>query len=120
MEYLEHGFNCWNQRAIDEMMDMYTANAEVDVSRLLPDESVLRGRDQIRAYYERMWETWSGFGWKPCEMAELAAGRRGARKRDSRQLRAHRLLRPGGRPHRAGGIRARTLSSAPGIGADAS
>ena len=69
MEYLQHGFNCWNVRAIDEMMDMYTADAEVDVSRLLPDESVMRGRDQIRAYYDRMWETWSGFGWKPCEMA---------------------------------------------------
>ncbi len=75
MEYLRHGFNCWNQGAIDEMMDMYTADAEVDVSRLLPDENVLRGRDQIRAYYDRLWETWSGFGWTPCEMAELGKGK---------------------------------------------
>ena len=75
MEYLEHGFACWNQRAIDEMMDMYTSDAEVDVSRLLPDEHILRGRDQIRAYYERMWETWSGFTWKPCEMIDLGEGR---------------------------------------------
>ena len=73
---------------------MYTADAEVDVSRLLPDESVMRGRDQIRAYYDRMWETWSGFGWKPCEMAGvLGEGKyavlvrldaEGTRKRDSR------------------------------------
>ena len=104
---------------------MYTADAEVDVSRLLPDESVMRGRDQIRAYYDRMWETWSGFGWEPCEMAELGEGKyavlvrldaEGTRKRDSRHLRAHCLLRAGRRPYRAGGIRARTVSSAPGIG----
>ena len=35
----------------------------------------LHGRDQIRAYYDRMWETWSGFGWTPCEMAELGEGK---------------------------------------------
>src|SRR4051812_40361753 len=74
MEYLEHGFRCWNRRAIDEMMDMYTPDAEVDLSRLLPDESVLRGRAQISAYYDRMWETWSGFGWTPKECLELGDG----------------------------------------------
>jgi ketosteroid isomerase-like protein len=75
LEYLEHGFNCWNRRAIEEMMDMYTPDAEVDLSRLLLDENVLHGHDQIRAYYDRMWETWSGYGWKPCEMAELGEGK---------------------------------------------
>jgi len=74
VEYLERGFDCWNRRAIEEMMDMYTPDAEVDLSRLLPDENVLRGRDEIRAYYDRMWETWSGFGWQPCEFAELDEG----------------------------------------------
>ena len=59
--YLEHGFECWNRRAIDEMMDMYTQDAEVDLSKFLPDENVLRGRDQIGAYYDRMWDTWSGY-----------------------------------------------------------
>ena len=53
---------------------MYTPDAEVDLSRLLPDESVLRGRKQISAYYDRMWETWSGFGWKPKEFLELGDG----------------------------------------------
>ena len=75
VEQLERGFECWNRRAIDEMMDMYTQDAEVDVSRLLPDESVLRGQDEIRAYYDRMWETWSGFGWKPCEFVDLGDDR---------------------------------------------
>ena len=75
MAYLEHGFECWNRRAIDAMMDMYTPDAEVDLTRLFPDEGVLRGRAQISAYYDRMWETWSGFSWKPKEVAELADGR---------------------------------------------
>jgi ketosteroid isomerase-like protein len=71
VEYLQQGFNCWNRRAIDEMMQMYTPDAEVDLTRLLPDENVLRGRAQISAYYDRMWDTWSGFGWKPKEFFEL-------------------------------------------------
>jgi SnoaL-like domain len=73
--YLERGFECWNRRAIDEMMDMYTPDAEVDLTRLLPDERVLRGRGEISAYYDRMWETWSGFSWKPKEVAEVGVGR---------------------------------------------
>ena len=48
IRYLEHGFECWNRRAIDEMMDMYTPDAEVDLSQFLPDENVLRGRDADR------------------------------------------------------------------------
>jgi hypothetical protein len=70
VEQIERGFECWNRREINEMMEMYTRDAEVDVSRLLPDESVLRGHDEIRAYYDRMWETWSGFGWKPHELED--------------------------------------------------
>ena len=72
---LERGFECWNRREIDEMMEMYTRDAEVDVSRLLPDESVLRGHDEIRRYYDRMWEIWSGFGWKPHELVVLGEDR---------------------------------------------
>ena len=75
LEQLERGFECWNRRAINEMMEMYTSDAEVDVSRLLPDESVLRGQDEIRAYYDRMWETWSGFGWKLHELVDLGEDR---------------------------------------------
>jgi hypothetical protein len=71
MAYLERGFDCWNRRAIDEMMDMYAPDAEVDLTRLLPDEGVLHGREQISAHYDRMWETWSGFRWKPKEVADL-------------------------------------------------
>jgi len=28
IRYLEHGFECWNRRAIKEMMDMYARDAE--------------------------------------------------------------------------------------------
>jgi ketosteroid isomerase-like protein len=75
VQLLERGFDCWNRHAIEEMMDMYAPDAEVDLSRLLPDENVLRGRDQIQAYYERMLETWSGFAWRPTEFVELGEGR---------------------------------------------
>jgi ketosteroid isomerase-like protein len=75
VNYLEHGFDCWNRRAIDAMMDMHAQDAEVDLSKFLPDENVLRGRDQIGAYYDRMWDTWSGFSWKPCEVVDLGGDR---------------------------------------------
>ena len=75
IRYLEHGFECWNRRAIDDMMDMYAQDAEVDLSKFLPDEDVLRGRRQISAYYDRMWETWSGFAWTPCETIDLGDDR---------------------------------------------
>ena len=29
IRYLEHGFDCWNRRAIADMMDMYARDAEV-------------------------------------------------------------------------------------------
>ena len=75
VRYLEHGFDCWNRRAIEDMMDMYAQDAEVDLSKFLPDEDVLRGRRQISAYYDRMWDTWSGFSWKPCLVVDLGDDR---------------------------------------------
>jgi len=75
VRYLEHGFDCWSRRAIAEMMDMYADDAVVDLTRFLPDEDVLRGRAEIFAYYDRMWDTWSGFTWKPCEVAYLGDDR---------------------------------------------
>ena len=73
--YLEHGFECWNRRAIAEMMDMYADDAVVDLTKFLPDEDVLRGRDEIFAYYDRMWDTWSDFSWKPQEVIDLGDDR---------------------------------------------
>jgi len=75
IRYLEHGFECWNRRAIAQMMDMYADDAEVDLSKFLPDEDVLRRRKQIGAYYDRMWDTWAGFSWKPCEFVDLGGDR---------------------------------------------
>jgi hypothetical protein len=75
VRYLEHGFECWNRRAIDNMMDMYALDAEVDLSKFLLDEDVLRGREEIGAYYDRMWDTWSGYSWTPCEVADLGDDR---------------------------------------------
>jgi ketosteroid isomerase-like protein len=75
IRYLERGFDCWNRRAIEDMMDMYAQDAEVDLSKFLPDEDVLRGREQIGAHYDRMWDTWSGFSWKPCQVVDLGDDR---------------------------------------------
>lgn len=71
IERCQHGFECWNRHELDEMMESYTPDAEVDLSRVLPDEGSVRGRAEIRAYYERIWHAWAGFGWTPKEIVDL-------------------------------------------------
>jgi len=71
IERFQHGFECWNRHELDEMMESYTPDAELDLARVLPDEGTVRGRDEIRAYYDRIWHAWAGFGWTPQEIIDL-------------------------------------------------
>src|SRR5215218_6968357 len=43
IERFQHGFECWNRHELDE----------------------------IRAYYDRIWHAWAGFGWTPQEIIDL-------------------------------------------------
>jgi ketosteroid isomerase-like protein len=71
IEQCRHGFECWNRRELDEMMESYAPDAEVDLSRVLPDEDIVRGRVEIRAYLDRIWHAWGGFSWTPQEIVDL-------------------------------------------------
>src|SRR3954469_21809831 len=52
------GFECWNRGEIDLMADSYDPKATVDVSRVLPDESVLHGIEAVRSLFHRLWDAW--------------------------------------------------------------
>ena len=76
IRYLERGFECWSCRAIQEMMEQRRHAGRGGASPTVPlpeGKNVLRGRAQISAYYDRMWDTWSGFGWKPLPRSSVSA-----------------------------------------------
>src|SRR4051812_32879764 len=62
------GFECWNRGEIDLMADSYDSEATVDVSRVMPDESVLHGIDALRPFFQRLWDAWEGIRHDPQEV----------------------------------------------------
>jgi ketosteroid isomerase-like protein len=69
------GFECWNRGEIDLMADSYDSKATVDVSRVLPDESVLHGIETVRSFFHRLWDAWEEIRHDPQEVLEVAEGR---------------------------------------------
>jgi ketosteroid isomerase-like protein len=69
------GFECWNRGEIDLMAASYDSEATVDVSRVMPDESVLHGIEAVRPFFHRLWDAWEGIRHDPQEVLELAEGR---------------------------------------------
>ena len=69
------GFECWNHGEIDPMLDSYEPQATVDMSRVLPDESVLHGQDAFRPFFHRLWDAWEGVRYDPEEIFELGEDR---------------------------------------------
>src|SRR5919201_603267 len=69
------GFECWNRGEVDLMISSYDPRATVDLSRVLPDESVLRGPEAVRAFFHRLWNAWEGVRYDPEEIFELGDDR---------------------------------------------
>jgi ketosteroid isomerase-like protein len=69
------GFECWNGGEVDLMQDMYAEDAEVDPSALFTDLAPIRGRDQVRRYFDEMWETWEGLRLEPLEVFDAGENR---------------------------------------------
>ena len=65
------GFEFWNRGEVDLMADSYGPEATLDMSLVLPDESVLHGRDAIRPFLHRLWDAWEGVRYDPEEIFEL-------------------------------------------------
>jgi ketosteroid isomerase-like protein len=68
-------FECWNRGEVDLMLGSYDPNAAVDVSRVLPDESVLHGHEAFAPFFHRLWDAWEGVRYDPEEVFDLGEDR---------------------------------------------
>jgi ketosteroid isomerase-like protein len=75
LEAFRYGFECWDRGELDEMMELYAEDAEVDLSPTFLDERPRHGRAEIRAYWDEYFSQWSGFRFEPAEVVGLDDGR---------------------------------------------
>lgn len=70
---VQRGFECWNTGQIDLMTDMYAPDAEVDFSAVFPDQDVVRGRQDMRRFWDETWNAWEGVRLEPLDAIEVDA-----------------------------------------------
>ena len=71
----DEGFECYNRHDFDAMFEMYVEDAVLDVSRVFLDESPRKGRAEMRAYWDRMWDISGGMRSDPVEVLDVGEGR---------------------------------------------
>jgi len=69
------GFECWNGGELDLMKDMYAEDGEFDVSLVFTDVPAISGYDQMRRFWDELWETWEGVRQDPLEVFDVGGGR---------------------------------------------
>jgi ketosteroid isomerase-like protein len=57
------------------MQDMYAEDAVFDVSAVFTDVAPLRGHQNMRRYWDEVWETWEGIRKDPLEVLDVGDGR---------------------------------------------
>jgi SnoaL-like domain len=57
------------------MLDMYAVYAVLDVSRVFVDENPRQGREDMRSYWEQMWDISGGMRSDPVEVLDVGEGR---------------------------------------------
>jgi ketosteroid isomerase-like protein len=69
------GFDCYNRHDFDAMVAMYAPDAVSDFSRVFLDERPRRGREDIRAFWDQMWDTSGGMSISPVEVLDVGDDR---------------------------------------------
>jgi ketosteroid isomerase-like protein len=69
------GWECYNRHDFDGMEAHYRPDAVLDVSRVYLDERPRSGREEMRAYWEQMWEISAGLRMDPVEVLDLGSDR---------------------------------------------
>jgi ketosteroid isomerase-like protein len=57
------------------MQDMYTEDAELDVSAVFTDVAPMRGHQGMRRYWDEVWEIWEGVRMDPLDVLDVGDGR---------------------------------------------
>ncbi|MDQ3964822.1 MAG: nuclear transport factor 2 family protein [Actinomycetota bacterium] len=71
----DEAFDCFNRGELDLMMEPYVEDAVFDVSAVFTDVRPMRGRTEIRRYWQTLHETWDGLRIEPVEGFDLGRGR---------------------------------------------
>jgi ketosteroid isomerase-like protein len=69
------GWECYNRHDFDAMESLYAPDAVLDVSRVYLDERPRRGREDMREYWEQMWEISDGLRIEPIEVLDVGRNR---------------------------------------------
>jgi len=69
------GWECYNRHDFDAMESFYAPDAVLDVSRVYLDERPRRGREDMRGYWEQMWEISDGLRIEPIEVLYVGGDR---------------------------------------------
>src|SRR6478672_13859812 len=69
------GFECYNRHDFDAMEAFYAADAVSDFSRVFLDERPRKGRRDIRAFWDQLWDTSGGMSMRPVEVLDVGADR---------------------------------------------
>ena len=75
LSFFVEGFDCYNRHDFDAMAQFYAPDAVSDFSRVLLDERPRRGREDIRAFWDQMWDTSGGMSILPSEVLDVGADR---------------------------------------------
>jgi ketosteroid isomerase-like protein len=75
LDRFKERFECWNRGELDLMEDMYTEDAVFDVSAVFTDIAPMRGHQNMRRYWDEVWETWEGIRMDPLEVFDVGDGR---------------------------------------------
>jgi ketosteroid isomerase-like protein len=69
------GWECYNRHDFDAMAALYSSDAVLDMSRVYLDERPRRGHEDMRAYWEEMWEISGGMRIEPVEVLDVGGDR---------------------------------------------
>jgi ketosteroid isomerase-like protein len=73
-ERFKQGVECWNDRELDLMADLYAEDGELDMSAVFTGMPRFVGRESMRRQFEELWETWEGVRMDPLEVFDLGDG----------------------------------------------
>jgi ketosteroid isomerase-like protein len=68
-------FECYNRHDFDAMEGMYQPDAVFDPSRVFPGERPRSGYEDMREYWEEIWEIWDGVRMDPAEVLDVGGDR---------------------------------------------
>jgi ketosteroid isomerase-like protein len=75
VDRVRRGYELWNSGTPDLMLDLYAADAELDLSAVFTDMGVYRGRDRMRRQLDALWEAWEGIRMDPLAVFDVGGGR---------------------------------------------